>query len=39
MWLMPIPGDFQGKAGSGPGQPCLAVHVPAHSRGVGLDDL
>uniref|UniRef100_A0A803YEQ8 Acetyl-coenzyme A synthetase n=1 Tax=Meleagris gallopavo TaxID=9103 RepID=A0A803YEQ8_MELGA len=27
-----LPGDFQGKAGSGPGQPYLAVHVPVHCR-------
>ena len=31
--------DFQGEAGSGPGQPDLAVHVPVHCRGAGLDDL
>ena len=24
-----MPGDFQGEAGSGPGQPDLAVDVPA----------
>ena len=35
----PIPGSCQGEAGSGPGQPDLAVDVPVHCRGVGLDDL
>lgn len=25
----PIPGDIQGKAGSGPGLPDLAVHIPS----------
>ena len=35
----PIPGDFQGETGLSPGQPDLAVHVPVHCRGVGLDDL
>ena len=34
-----IPGDFQGEAGSGPGQPDLAVNVSVHCRGVGLNDL
>jgi len=34
-----VPGDFQGKVGSGPGQPDLAVHVPVHCRGAGVDDL
>lgn len=29
--------DFQGEGGSGPGQLDLAVHVPVHCRGVGLD--
>ena len=32
----PVPGDFQGEAGSGPGQPDL---VPVRCRGVGLDGL
>ena len=35
----PVPGDFQGEAGSSPGQPDLAVHVPVHCRGAGQDDL
>ena len=35
----PIPGEFQGKAGSGSQQPDLAVDVPVHSMGVGLDNL
>jgi len=35
----PVPGDFQGEAGSGPGQPDLSVHVPVHCRRVGLDGL
>lgn len=35
----PVPRDFQGKAGSGPGQPDLAVHAPVHCRGIGTDDL
>ena len=35
----PIPGDFQGEAGSGPEQPDLAMDVPIHCRGVGLDGL
>jgi len=30
---------FQGQAGCGSGQPGLAVGVPAHSRGLKLDDL
>ena len=34
----PIPGDFQGQPGLGSGQPDLAVDVPFHCRGVGLDD-
>ena len=34
-----VPGDFQGESGSGPGQPDLAVDVPVHCRGVGLDAL
>ena len=35
----PIPGDFQGEAESGPGQPDLAVHVPVHCTETGLDDF
>ena len=35
----PIPGDFQGEAGSSPGQHDRAVHIPVHCRGAGLDDL
>ena len=35
----PIPGDTQGQAGWGSEQPDQAVGVPAHFRGVGLDDL
>ena len=34
-----VPGDFQGEAESGPGQPDLPVHVPVHCRGDGLDGL
>jgi len=34
-----IPADFQGEAGSGPGQPNLPLNVPAHCRGFELDDL
>jgi len=33
----PVPGDFEGKAKSGPGQADLAVHISAHCRGVELD--
>ena len=35
----PMPEDYQGKAGPGPGQYDLAVDVPVHFRGVGLDGL
>ena len=36
----PPPGNyFQGKAGSGPRQPDLTVHVPVHCRGAVLDGL
>jgi len=35
----PIPRDIQGEAGSGPRQSDLAVDVPVHCRGVGLDDI
>jgi len=33
----PIPGDIQGQAGCGSGQPGLVVGNPAHSRGLKLD--
>jgi len=32
-------GHLQSEAGSGYGQPDLAVDVPVHCRGVGIDDL
>ena len=35
----PIPGNLQGQAGWGSEQPDLVEDVPAHCRGVGLDDL
>ena len=35
----PIPGDIQGQAGPGPEQPDVAVDVPVHCRGDGLDGL
>ena len=35
----PIPGDLQGQVGRGSVQPDLVEDVPAHGRGVGLDDL
>jgi len=35
----PIPGNIQGQAGRGSEQPGLVEDVPAHCRGVGLDDL
>ena len=35
----PTPGNIQGQAGPGFVQPHLAVGVPVHCRGVGLDDL
>lgn len=35
----PVPGDFQGKPGLGPGQSDRDVHVPVYCRAVGLDDL
>ena len=35
----PIPGDVQCQAGWGSEQPDLAVGVPVHCRGVGLDGL
>ena len=34
----PIPGDIQGQAGPGSEQPDLAVDIPGHCWGVGLDD-
>ena len=34
-----VPRDFQGQAGSGPQLTDLAVDVPVHCRGVGLDGL
>jgi len=35
----PIPGNIQGQFGWSSEQPDLAEDVPAHCRGVGLDDL
>jgi len=35
----PIPGDIQGQAGQGSEFLDVAVGVPVHCRGVGLDDL
>jgi len=35
----PIPRNIQGQIGWGSEQPCLVEDVPAHCRGVGLDDL
>jgi len=35
----PIPGNIQGQAGWGSKQSHLVEDVPAHFRGVGLDDL
>ena len=35
----PILGDSQGQAGWGFEYPDLAVAVPVHCRGVGLDDI
>jgi len=34
-----IPGDSQGQARQGSGQPDVSVGVPSHCRGVGLDGL
>ena len=34
-----IPGDTQGQAGWGSEQPDVAVGVPVHCRGAGLDGL
>ena len=36
---LPVSGDIQGQAGPVSEQPDLAVHLPAHCRGVGIDDL
>jgi len=35
----PIPGNIQGQVGRGSEQPGLVENVPAHCRGVVLDDL
>jgi len=35
----PIPGDIQYQAGLGSEQPDLAVGVPVHCSGIGLDNL
>jgi len=35
----PIPGNIQGQVGRGSEQPDLVEDVPAHCRGIGLDDL
>ena len=35
----PIPGDIQCQAGQSSGQPDLAVGVPVHCRGPGLNGL
>ena len=35
----PIPGDAQGQGGWGSEHPDVAVGVPVHCRGVGLDGL
>jgi len=35
----PVPGDIQGQAGQALEQSDVAVGVPVHCRGVGLDDL
>jgi len=35
----PIPGNIQDQAGQGSEQPGLVEDIPAHCRGVGLDDL
>jgi len=35
----PIPANIQGQVGRGSEQPGLAVDVPAHCKGVELDDL
>jgi len=35
----PIPGDIQGQVRQGSEQSGLVEDVPAHCRGIGLDDL
>jgi len=35
----PIPENIQGQVGWGSEQPGLVDDVPAHCRGIGLDDL
>ena len=35
----PITGNIPGQVGQGSEQPDLVEDVPAHGRGVGLDDL
>ena len=35
----PVPGTIQGQVGQGSEKPDLVEDVPAHGRGVGLDDL
>jgi len=35
----PVPGNSQDQFGRGSEQPALVEDVPAHCRGVGLDDL
>ena len=35
----PIPGYIQGQVGGGYGQPDPVEDVPAHCRGIGLDDF
>ena len=35
----PIPGNIQGQVGRGSEQRDLVENVPAHCRGVGLEDL
>jgi len=35
----PIPGDSQGQAAQGSEQPGVAVGVPVHCRGIGLNGL
>ena len=35
----PLPGSVQGQVGWGFDQPGVVEGVPAHSRGVGLDDV
>jgi len=37
--VVDVPGDVQGEAGSGTGQPDLPMDVPVHCRGFGLDGL